>query len=219
MPLYLQQSLENIGVLGLWQLLEPESWFRQHLKLYPEEQMELDLLKGHRRLEWLASRHLLHTLYKDMDRVPCLKDSYGKPYLAGMPDHISFSHSHDLVAAIYSPQVVGIDVQYAVPRITSLRHKFISSQETQLTQNANDIHYLHVVWGAKESMYKAYGRRQLDFRENLQIQWNGDPTHLEGTFSGYLRREGLTLSYSIHYRWFADWVLVYAVEQSPGIQD
>ena len=113
---------------------EPEAWFMQHLDLYPEEQVELASLKGHRRLEWLASRHLLHTLYKGLDRVPCIKDQYGKPYLAGMTDHISFSHSRDLVAAIYSPHAVGIDVQYVVPRITALRPKFVSSQEANLTQ-------------------------------------------------------------------------------------
>ncbi len=215
MPVYLQQSLENLGVLGLWLMQEPEAWFMQHLDLYPEEQVELASLKGHRRLEWLASRHLLHTLYKGLDRVPCIKDQYGKPYLAGMTDHISFSHSRDLVAAIYSPHAVGIDVQYVVPRITALRPKFVSSQEANLTQNADDVHYLHVVWGAKESMYKAYGRRQLDLREHLQVQWSGNAESLQGSFNGYLQREGLTLYYTIHYRWFADWVLVYALEQPP----
>lgn len=179
------------------------------LNLYAEEQAEIAVLKGHRRVEWLATRYLIHTLLPESDRVPCLKDEFGKPHLVGMAEQISFSHSHDLVAAIHGTVPVGIDIQYKVPRITHLGHKFVSEREAALVQNMFDVEYLHVVWGAKECMYKAYGRRQLDFKQHLYLDWDG-LVKKEGNTQGWLHRDSVTQHYTINYQWFADWVLVFA---------
>lgn len=212
MPALYHQIIDHTGALGVWRVTESEAWFKSHLHLYDQERGEFEPLKGHRRLEWLATRFLLHTLLQEADRAPCLKDKYGKPHLKGLPWHISFSHSHDLVAAIFSPISVGIDIQFVVPRITSLAHKFVSTQEAQMVRHAQDVHYLHVVWGAKECLYKAYGRRQLDFRQNLYLEWDGQVEH-QGSLTGILHAGRINDRYNIHYQWFTDWVLVYAQAQ------
>lgn len=212
MPLLVKKTLENGAVIGTWQMEEEEAFFLQKLDLHAVEAAELALLKGRRRLEWLASRYLVHELLLSMgyeDRVPVLKDEFGKPHLWGTPFHLSFSHSHNLVAVILANSPTGIDVQRLVPKIEVLAHKFMGPEELGSLQPTTRLEHLHYYWGAKEALYKAHGRKQLDFRGNIFIQ-PFDYQIIANT-TGQVVKDDLVLDFKVYFEKMEEYVLVWCI--------
>ena len=169
MPLFLKLNTEQEGVAGIWQTEEDDSYFLDRLQLYPEELEELKTLRSRKKTEWLSSRYLLHLLSERHIRGACLKDAYGKPYLQDSDYHISISHSGKFTAVIASPHIVGIDIQIIVAKIERIANKFVTDTEFNSVHNQYHIESLHAIWGAKEAMYKAYGKKALDFKKHLKV--------------------------------------------------
>lgn len=213
MPLYLHEHLETGGELGLWNIEEEEEWFLHKLLLSPMELRQLSRMKGRRRLEWLAVRQLVHTMSGREKRGAFIKDEFGKPHLEKSTYHISISHSETLAAAIAGPVSVGIDIQKIVPKITRIAHKFLRDEEREIIAEHNLIKHMHLYWGAKEALYKAYGRRELDFRQHIFIE----PFPLEssaGVMQGSVKKGDFFAKYELSFRTIQDFVLVYASESS-----
>lgn len=210
MGLLVKKTLENGSIIGIWRMEEDPAFFAQQLDLQPIELAELAKLKGRRPLEWLASRYLIHLMLVGRghpDRLPVLKDAFGKPYIEGNPFHLSFSHSHELAAVILSDGPTGIDVQSFVPKIERLAQKFMRIEELASLEAETRLPHLHVYWGAKEALYKAYGRKQLDFRQHIlvvpfQYQRAGN-THAQ------IKKEEEVLDFEVCYEQFWDYVLVW----------
>ena len=112
---------------------------------------------------------MLHLLTREDQRRDCLKDQYGKPFLDGSNQFISFSHSEDLVAVAVSDVPVGIDIQLGVEKIARISHKFVNSEEASFA-NRDLLTNLHLIWGAKEAVFKAYGRKEVDFRKHMTFR-------------------------------------------------
>ena len=71
---------------------------------------------------------------------------------------------------------------------------------------------MHVYWGAKEALYKAYGRRQLDFCQHILIE--PFEFNLEGgTCKGTVRKESFLKNFLLTYSLFKNYMLVYAQEE------
>lgn len=96
--------------------------------------------------------------------------SKGKPYLDQGP-HISISHSADKVAVIRSrKRQVGIDIQTISTKILKIEPKFIGEAERRFIPAIDKMDYLHIIWGAKESLYKIFGgERPLSFKEDMRV--------------------------------------------------
>lgn len=212
MPLFLHEHLEPLGELGLWNIEEDEEWFLHKLLLSPIELRQLSKMKGRRRLEWLAVRQLVHEMSGREKRGAFVKDEFGKPHLEHSDYFISISHSETLAAAIAGPVPVGIDIQKIVPKITRIAHKFLREEEREIMLEHNLIKHMHLYWGAKEALYKAYGRRELDFRAHIMI----DPFPLtadRGVMKGRVEKEDYSATYDLYFRTIQDFVLVYALEE------
>lgn len=210
MPLLLHEQLPDTSELGVWRVHESEDWFRLRLQIAPSETEHLTTLRSERhRREWWASRYLLHHMSGRETRGAILKDQFGKPRLAGSRFEISLSHSWELVAVFAAPMAVGIDVQRLVPKITRLAPKFMRPEESAALTSSTLVEQLHVCWGAKEALYKAYGRRQLDFRENIHLE---PFTYVDagGQFGGTVVLADLRQHYRIDYRRLGDHILVHA---------
>lgn len=213
MPILLHQHIEPEGELGTWRIGEPEQWFLERLELAPSERLQLSQIKGRRRLEWLAARQLVHQMSGRDQRGAFLKDEYGKPHLEGSAYHISISHSHELAAAIAAPMPVGVDIQYLVPRIERLAHKYMRPEELASLVPETRIEHLHAYWGAKEALYKAYGRRALDFRTHIQITpFRYDPQG--GDCTGRIVREDYEGLFQLRYFRLEGYMLAYGLELS-----
>jgi phosphopantetheinyl transferase (holo-ACP synthase) len=70
-------------------------------------------------------------------------------------------------------------------------------------------HQLHVLWGVKECIYKAYGKRKLGFRENIIIT-QLDHEHDRG--KGEIDFEGIHLQYEFYYRLLPEVAWVFCLE-------
>lgn len=134
--------------------------------------------KGIRRSEWLAGRWLLHRLSGAAQRMPLAKDAFSKPFF---PDNAQFlcslSHSKGIVAALLlsdaKPGVmIGCDIQVLVEKMTKLAPKFLSAPEMDFViQHTPAVQFdlFHAFWTAKESLYKAYGLKELDFKGHIRV--------------------------------------------------
>lgn len=212
MPLLFKKNIDNEVHLGIWRIEEEEDWFWEHLFLYPEELRQLSNIKGRRRIEWLAARHLIHLMSGRNKRASFYKDEYGKPHLKGSEVHISISHSSDRAAAIASHRLCGIDIQKRVAKITRLAHKFVNDEEAAVIKEATQLDQLHFYWGAKEALYKAYGRKELFFKENILIEPMVEMKD-KGVTSGKVIKGEIEIDFEIYYEWEGEYLLVYALER------
>ncbi len=212
MPLSLHDSITPAGEIGVWDIEEPEDWFLERLGLSADESAQFSALKGRRRLEWLAARQLIHRMSGREKRARFKKDEHGKPYLENSAFQISISHSHQKAAAIAAPQYVGVDIQHWVPKMERLAKRFLSPAELgHLSADPEErLFQLHVLWGAKESLYKAYGRRQLDFCRHMAIS-PVEPGRKTGEVQGALCKGAYQQQFRVAYRAVETYVLVYAI--------
>jgi len=215
MPLLYARKDRNRFLLGLWRTTETESWFRERLQVQPGEVAEEAALHPSRRLDWLSTRHLLHLLSGASERVPCLKDTFGKPFLEGQDTRISISHSHGWAAIILSPQAAGVDVQRWDQRLERLAARFASPEELAGASGPDRLAILHVLWGAKEALYKAHGRRRLDFRAHMPCE-RFDYSARGGRFQARILEPGKEeWAFDVYYRPGKDSMLVWALEKLP----
>lgn len=64
---------------------------------------------------------------------------------------------------------VGIDIEAQRPQIRKLSVKFVSETEQLRWGNGLTDEALHLIWGAKEVLYKLYSKGGLDFKTDLSI--------------------------------------------------
>ena len=143
------------------------------------------------------------------------KDAYGKPFLRGAPArHFSLSHSHGHAAALLADVPCGVDLQRRDEKITRLRTKFERDDERAFVEVQQDeVAALHVLWGAKESLYKLWGRRGIDWTADMIVA----PFALDGdggAFGGEVRRGREVVTARLAWRWVGAYCLVGA--WAPG---
>ena len=213
MPKFYHKYLPDEGELGLWRIEEKDTFFLDRLDLYPVERLQLSEIKGRLRLEWLASRWLLHTMSGRKIRGACLKDEFGKPHLTGSDFEISISHSWDVVAVMAAPYAIGIDIQKEVQKIERIAHKFMRKVELESLLASTRIPHLHIYWGAKEALYKAYGRKELGFIEHIHI--SPFPYDLaEGKTTGAIHKGSYHAYFDVFYEKVGEYFMVYALEKA-----
>jgi 4'-phosphopantetheinyl transferase EntD len=211
MPLVFYKKIDHRNSLGVWQITESESWFREQLVLIAEEKTELQQLKSSgKRKEWLAARWLLHYLGNAQSREPCLKNAFGKPFVEDPKTEISISHSHGFAAVIRSSDPVGIDIQKRVPKILGIEKKFINENEASWIREQHRVEDIHLVWGAKEALYKTYSKKKVDFSRELEVS---KPNFEANQTVGVIKKEK-EKRYEVHYKWLDSYLLVYCLPKN-----
>ncbi|MEZ4926192.1 MAG: 4'-phosphopantetheinyl transferase superfamily protein [Saprospiraceae bacterium] len=187
---------------SLWHIAEPESYFEGQLPLSEEEAIELARLNELRRLEWLASRWLLHKTTGVDQRLPLSKNAFSKPFFLDQPDlYCSLSHSHGFVGALTASENCGCDIQVLVDKMPAIASKFIREDEFDAIAGFPDsfrFELYHLFWTAKESLYKAYGLKALDFRKHIRIRelmWDGNT----GTAIGRIEKDNFWHNYQLKF--------------------
>jgi 4'-phosphopantetheinyl transferase EntD len=134
-----------------------------------------------RRYEWLAGRLLALDLLAELG-APDLhigSDEFGRPHLLATDGvragAISLSHGGGLVAAVVALGVgrrVGLDLEPERPKTLRLAPRWLTPDE--LAAVDGNPARASLAWSLKETLYKLYGRRQLDFRRDLRL--DSDPS-------------------------------------------
>lgn len=200
--------------LGVWDVSEPEDFFLDNYNYSIETLNEIEQKHISHRLQLLASRAVLYDMNLSDSDYKIIKDDHGKPHIVNVQGDISFTHSHNQAAAIYSKsRLVGIDIQIGTEKISRIARKFVSDNEAayiNIHQNKQDYH--HILWGAKESLYKAYGRRKVEFRDNLFV----DPFvyHSKGGhITGSVKMPDYEGGFDIYYTKIDNYYMVYCIEK------
>jgi len=95
-----------------------------------------------------------------------------------------------------------------VEKISRIAAKFLNSREAENVTGQRPIDYMHIYWGAKESLYKAYGRRALDFKQDLAVDaFNIEQQRTLGTI-----KKGSMQQFDIHFQVNRAYILVFALE-------
>jgi 4'-phosphopantetheinyl transferase len=214
-PLLLHETLHPPGEWGLWHILESEDQLRARTPLFAAELEAIGKIRGAgRRREFLAARLLLHHMSGRPERGELIKDEAGKPHLVDSLYHVSISHTVDYAAAIAHPSPCGIDAQRIVPRIVKLADKFVNATERLQLTPAHELLQLHLIWSAKEAMYKAFGRRKLDFKEHLTVNLEDfSPDKLQAT--AMLQKGDAEMFFNLNFQLHHDLVMVACVEITP----
>jgi phosphopantetheinyl transferase len=217
MPLCYKENLGESGVWGIWEIQECEDWFFRQWQLSPQEDRHFSGLKNVKRLEFLGSRHLVHLLTGFENRVPLLKESSGKPLFDRKDNmYVSLSHSHGYAAAILSNNIqLGIDIQLIVPQIQKVANRVFNDKELSFISNGKELHMLHIFWGIKEAVFKAFGAGGIDYREHIHIQpfeYRED----SGEFTAHLIKENLLFPYRGTYHLFpVGYISIYLFGEKP----
>jgi phosphopantetheinyl transferase len=197
MALIFEKKIGHHTKVAVWQSTEESAYFADALDLTTSERQNLEHMHPRRQKEWLTSRFLIHRITDARVRVPVDKDFCGKPSLQGTHQHISISHSRDMVAVAYSDHCVGIDIQHEEEKIIRIKDKFISAREASRIDSRHTIESYHIFWGAKECMYKAYGLKELDFRKHMHV-FPFKYYQEELSLRGWVKKDSVHQDYLIH---------------------
>src|SRR5436190_15167623 len=170
MPLYLEKKF-NGSRLAIWQMTETEEELFSQSALSEEIKSEVkDFRSEARRKEWLTLRILLKDVLGVAHYDDIIYDEKGKPHLKNGKGYISFSHTKNFAAVIFHRNKnMGLDIETVRERIEKISRKFLNDSETAFTQNEKRIETLHVIWGAKEVLFKIHGKGGLDFKKQISV--------------------------------------------------
>ncbi len=142
---------------------------KSQIKLSEKEENELlSISSEKRKLEFLGVRLAVKLLLNTDTEISYHHN--GKPLLADNSYHISISHSKKWIAVIVSKnRLVGIDIETPNDKIARISEKFMGAEELKNFSTKADKRILHIIWSAKEVLYKIIGNQAVDFSKQLQI--------------------------------------------------
>jgi len=167
MPLFKKITDPDFEI-AIWRIEEDLTFFEPLFASHP------DIPNKAKKMQWFATRHLINELRGQFSEV--LKAESGKPFLVDSPHHISISHSTEFAAVMHSEKYfVGIDLEIVNPKVENIAHKFLQPYELAALKPQERLKKLILYWSAKESLYKLYGHRNIEFKTQLII----DPFELQ----------------------------------------
>ncbi|WP_442267512.1 4'-phosphopantetheinyl transferase family protein [Tenacibaculum sp. ZS6-P6] len=208
MPLYKTITVNNTAKVLIWKIEESYDDLFRDTNLTPQSLERVSNMKSdlHQR-GFLSVRHLLREVgYEDHD---LFYDEFGKPHLKD-GTHISITHSFTFSALIISKEKkVGIDIEKRRDKIVKIAHKFTPIEEYKSIANHDAlVSKLTIVWGAKESLYKIYGKKKLLFLDHIYVE---DFSFENDTTTGKILYEGTTSNFDISFLEIEDFTCVYAL--------
>jgi phosphopantetheine--protein transferase-like protein len=113
-------------------------------------------------------------------------DEFGKPWPGNVRGFVSISHSKNWFAVSYSEShIQGIDIESIRPKLEVISPRFLHPDELSwLASQDQRQKALQIFWGAKEAMYKAYGKKRLQFNRDIRVS-EFDPQH-PSKFKGWV---------------------------------
>lgn len=124
-------------------------------------------LLAKREIEQFGTNYLLQNLFPSTE-IELHYTENKKPFLKENNYFISISHSHQWLAIIKETRVnTGIDVELIREKILTIKHKFLNKDEEKFC--ANNLTSITFVWSIKETLYKIFGVRGIDFKQDMAV--------------------------------------------------
>jgi 4'-phosphopantetheinyl transferase len=206
MALYKTLTVSTSTKVLIWKIEESIDELKNGISLTEKSTMRLGSMKSELHQKgFLSIRHLLKEV--GLTDADLHYDEFGKPHLdAGR--YISISHSFSFTAIIFSYEnSVGIDIEKQREKILKIAHKFTPIEEYKTIANVDAlISKLTIVWGAKESLYKIYGKKKLLFLHHIYVDDFNFDNHKT---TGEIRFNGKVSSYNIEFLEFEGFTCVF----------
>ena len=207
MALYKTITINTTTKVFIWKIEEAIDQLKEGISLTKSNQERFASMKSEiHQKGFLSIRQLLKEI--NLTDADLIYDEYGKPHLT-KGRYISITHSFGFTAIIFSYETpVGIDIEKQREKILKIAHKFTAIEEYKTIANvAALIRKLTIVWGAKESLYKIYGKKKLSFLRHIHIEnFNFDDEKITGEIL-YKETEA---SYDVAFLEFEGFTCVYA---------
>lgn len=169
MALYKTITVQKSTKVYIWKIDESFTELSKGISLRPFCQQRVESMKSEtHQLGFLSVRHLLKEAgYSDFDVA---YDDFGKPHLCDN-HYISITHSYNFSGVIVSKKPVGIDIEKQRHKILKIAPKFADLPAYKTAAHPRGaIRKLTLLWGSKESVYKAMGIPGLAFRKNINVE-------------------------------------------------
>lgn len=161
-----------------------------------------------RELEKNATAFLLGKLFNKA--VELSYTTEGKPELKEEVCHISISHSHDKLVIICNKEcATGVDIELIRDKVLKIKDKFLSVAE--LAEAKDNVEKLIIYWAAKETLYKIYGLKEIEFAKHLFI--HSFILNKEGKILGEINLDSFRKKFNLHYEKLDDYMLVYLIDE------
>ncbi|WP_055149317.1 4'-phosphopantetheinyl transferase family protein [Jiulongibacter sediminis] len=176
MPVRFQKKCDSGAHLLVWEAKEDaEELFASLPSTILTDAEYLTAKTEQKKLELLCSRvairHLAAELGIDFEGIK--KDEHGKPYMVGTHWEMSITHSKKFMAVVMHPtKPVGVDIERPQEKMWRITERLYSPAEIEAI--GDDLNTMSIYWSAKEALYKLYGRRGTDFKENLKVFKEGN---------------------------------------------
>jgi phosphopantetheinyl transferase len=207
MALYKTLTISPETKVFIWKIEESIEDLKADIILTENSQNRLNSMKSNLHQKgFLSIRHLLKEV--NLTDADLIYDEFGKPHLFD-GRFISITHSFNFTAIIYSTETeVGIDIEKQREKILKIAHKFTPFEEYKTIANVDAlISKLTIVWGAKESLYKIYGKKKLLFLHHIYIN---DFKFVDKKTTGEIRFDDEEASYTIEFLEFEGFTCVFA---------
>ena len=181
MPLIYSERHPDFGELYLWNTQEETDFFETNQYIDQELQLKINSWKPQRKKEWLAARFLLMK-YFQIPVHATSTDELGKVHLTSRSDHVSISHTAQIVGVQMNRLPVGLDLQVKSDKIHKVAKKFCSENDYSVfaeyysTEDSEQF-----LWSLKESVFKAYGKGRVQYKEEVIVEYfeNKNLVHLK----------------------------------------
>lgn len=120
-----------------------------------------------RKKEFLSSRIALKKIFNKELELKHHKS--GKPFIKEAK-HLSISHSSNFLALTFGEENIGIDIEKPQNRMVKLIPKILSEIEFMEFKKEPSIDLACKLWGAKESILKYVGDKNLNFKEDIKVE-------------------------------------------------
>ncbi|GAA5222171.1 4'-phosphopantetheinyl transferase family protein [Membranihabitans marinus] len=154
----------------IWQVTEEIDFFISKIgHQYPDSPWRH--FNPKRQMEYLVSRYLIQLGLPHQHFISELKkDSCGCPHFPTYDIHCGISHSSSYIAAITSSEKVGCDIEiYQPEKILRIAPRIIGKAEESWVRGEDISLKTQLVWGIKESAYKTWGKKNIDWLRDIDI--------------------------------------------------
>jgi phosphopantetheinyl transferase len=212
MPLSREFSLGEEINAGIWHITESLEELRLFVSLSEEEnRLFQTYTHEQRRKQWLAYRAVIRHLVPEEFSSHLTYDEHGKPALVSAPGFISVSHAGSYASAVYSRKSpVGIDIEELRDRIVRVKERFLSPGELKEIETNHRLDKLYIHWGAKEALYKLYGRSDVDFKNDIYLHPFDYLCDMDGICTATMTTPEYTRDFRIHYKKLGEYMLTVA---------
>lgn len=165
------------------------------------------IAKPKRKQEWLACRALLQEMLGRYGLIGY--DAERKPHIIGSETAISMSHSGEYVCVyLRKGAPVGVDIQQMKPSISRGAFYFLNDEEMQWVELEDNLQ-MHLIWSAKESVFKYAGDAAIDLKKHIRI--NPFSRNQNDHFEVSLQKGDLSEMIQIQFDTFEDYVLTWTL--------